>query len=334
MASQENESKERFWNGFRSHLQSRDQEMAKHLKKLSSDEGNWYQLKSGIHGLPDRDSHMSVYAGTVQIGNHAPGEDGPNELRVDLVFQTQRVHAIYESLERDRASLNAQLGNGFRLQFIPNKAGKTSRKICIARGANLKDGDWEDHHRWLASGFRSFRKVLVPRVQDLYSAQRNRATGSTTSPDERKEYARILDSFPLDRKLETERKIWARNEQAYLRKRILDGRRNAACAICGKEYPIELLVVAHIKRRADCSPKEKLDFRGNVVPMCRLGCDELFERGFIAVHPDAVVRRTAGRPKTPALTSLLNSLDGLPCDAADERRMAYFTWHRDRTNTP
>jgi hypothetical protein len=73
-----------------------------------------------------------------------------------------------------------------------------------------------------------------------------------------------------------------RAEQTYLRANLL-GHYGPQCAICGRILPIELLVAAHIKARSWCSEEERLNFQSVAMLACSLGCDALFEKGFIGV---------------------------------------------------
>ena len=49
-----------------------------------------------------------------------------------------------------------------------------------------------------------------------------------------------------------------RVEQSYLRKGLFKGS-TAPCDLCGRVFEVELLVTAHIKKRADCDDQEKRD---------------------------------------------------------------------------
>ena len=61
------------------------------------------------------------------------------------------------------------------------------------------------------------------------------------------------------------------------------------CAICGNEMPIEFLWCSHIKQRSLCSDEEKKDYKNIVLPMCKFGCDDLYEKGYIGVKDGRVV---------------------------------------------
>jgi hypothetical protein len=79
--------------------------------------------------------------------------------------------------------------------------------------------------------------------------------------------------------------VLIRREQSRLRSLKLGTNPTAACAICGRTLPSNLVRAAHIKRRADCTPAER-DSLSNVLLACTLGCDELFERGYVAISDD------------------------------------------------
>lgn len=85
----------------------------------------------------------------------------------------------------------------------------------------------------------------------------------------------------LDEQVQAVRRL----EQAYLRKHILPGN-SGRCALCGRVFPIEFLVAAHIKQRSACSDAEKRDFANIAMPNCTFGCDELFGRGLVSVNQD------------------------------------------------
>jgi hypothetical protein len=74
----------------------------------------------------------------------------------------------------------------------------------------------------------------------------------------------------------------ARTEQAYWREMLFGSSLDGQCAICGRNLPLEVLVAAHIKQRSKCSHDERLDPE-NVMAACLLGCDVLFEKGYIRV---------------------------------------------------
>lgn len=131
-----------------------------------------------------------------------------------------------------------------------------------------------------------------------------------------------LDAIDLDVKRETTTRI----EQNYLRGILFGQDRFGICCICGKSYPVELLVTAHIKKRCKCTDTEKRDVKNIVAPMCKFGCDELYERGIIGV----IKGRVAVFKKEYCVgdvESYLNYIEGRQCIGWNEKNSRYFDWH-------
>ena len=139
---------------------------------------------------------------------------------------------------------------------------------------------------------------------------------------EDQELAWALDKLSA---LDVRRTVVTRKEQALVRARVLGGAAIVPCGICENHYPIELLVAAHIKPRAECTSSEKRDIEGNVVPMCRFGCDELFERGIIWIEGKHI-RRSKVR-FTNTVESYLGRIVGEQCPSWNAKRAKYFRWH-------
>lgn len=118
---------------------------------------------------------------------------------------------------------------------------------------------------------------------------------------------------------------WRRAEQKILRALRLTGIDAAPCSLCGRELPEGLLVLAHIKPRAQCTDEERRDHANNTLLACRLGCDELFERGYIAVRAGRVVegRRAA---ETSDARLMVDTLVGRTCSDWTEMSSPYFDW--------
>jgi hypothetical protein len=125
--------------------------------------------------------------------------------------------------------------------------------------------------------------------------------------------------------LDEERLVSTRKEQAFLRKYLLGGRDDGKCFLCGEELPVELLVTAHIKARAKCSEKERRD-SANIVPMCILGCDALFERRHVAVVGGRLDARLDHVIRGSRLSAILRALRRRRI-SVETRRRKYFEWH-------
>ena len=131
---------------------------------------------------------------------------------------------------------------------------------------------------------------------------------------------------------ETDREIKSKNrlEQSYL-KQLLFGFRNISdCACCGKSYPVSYLVTAHIKKRNKCTLEERTD-RNIVFPMCKFGCDELFERGYISVK-NGKFTSLGKTPITSTISNFINSISGNNCSFYNSKTKEYFDWHYNYHN--
>jgi hypothetical protein len=117
-----------------------------------------------------------------------------------------------------------------------------------------------------------------------------------------------------------------RREQARLRAYLLGRRAAAGCDICGRELPAALLVAAHIVPRAVSDNEHRKDFASIAMLACSLGCDDLFERGYLFVDDAGVVR--GGRAaETSSLASAVDQLTSSVCTAHNERTAAAFAAH-------
>lgn len=119
-----------------------------------------------------------------------------------------------------------------------------------------------------------------------------------------------------------------RLEQGRLRAFLLNGRRTAPCSLCAKELPTRLLIAGHIKPRSICTEDERRNLSAVAMLVCNLGCDALFEWGYIVVRPDGHVYR--GRTsETASLDQEISSLVGLRCGVYNDATAPNFAAHVD-----
>ncbi|WP_320537691.1 hypothetical protein [Pseudarthrobacter sp. IC2-21] len=123
--------------------------------------------------------------------------------------------------------------------------------------------------------------------------------------------------------------MFRRAEQRYLREALL-ARYGNQCAICGRFLPKNLLIAAHIKLRSQSSHRDRLDFAAAAMLACSLGCDALFERGYLTVDDGGLVRTTPW--DDPELLSVLDKLGGSRCLAFSEATKENFEFHRQSHN--
>lgn len=123
-------------------------------------------------------------------------------------------------------------------------------------------------------------------------------------------------------------KTYARKEQAALRSILFRSEPEAKCAICLRTFPTGIMVAGHIKPRSKCSTKERLD-PNVVMPVCKVGCDDFFEKGYIIVNESGVVQSNEGMFYSSELKSLVNSLTGNLCSYFKEETESFFSYRRN-----
>ncbi|MGW6726007.1 hypothetical protein ACWF9G_08895 [Nocardia sp. NPDC055029] len=120
-----------------------------------------------------------------------------------------------------------------------------------------------------------------------------------------------------------------RVEQALLRAYLLRGASEGACGLCGRFLPSYLLVAGHIKPRALCSEAERWAFSDVAMLICVLGCDALFEHGYVVV--DAAGNIIAGRSSShSSVIDTVRVFIGQRCPAYTPERAEAFRAHREQ----
>ncbi|MFJ3159204.1 hypothetical protein [Streptomyces kanasensis] len=122
--------------------------------------------------------------------------------------------------------------------------------------------------------------------------------------------------------------VLVRREQSKLRKKMLNGASTFTCALCGRHLPVRFIRAAHIKRRSHATREERLQL-ANIMPACLLGCDELFEHGYIHITGTGHVAVSAKAGEHPSLKEAADQLAGNPVGGYSGHQAPYFAWHRD-----
>lgn len=148
-----------------------------------------------------------------------------------------------------------------------------------------------------------------------------------TEEQAEKELEVVIDELEQNTSLEREVKGRARKEQNIIRGYLFGTKKTCSCGICGEEYPVDLLVAAHIKKRAHCSRREKSDIKHIAIPMCKFGCDDLFERGYIGVQRGEVISLVDTEYLPKSVKDYIENIQGKTCDSWNVENDKYFEWH-------
>ena len=120
--------------------------------------------------------------------------------------------------------------------------------------------------------------------------------------------------------------VMARKEQYLLRKLLNGNKKVNTCGICLQEYPVQFIAAAHIKKRATCDFNERINVN-IVMPMCKMGCDQLYEIGYISVAEGKVIDLHKG-PTSAAVAAYLEDIVGNECHYYTEKTISFFEAHR------
>lgn len=140
-----------------------------------------------------------------------------------------------------------------------------------------------------------------------------------------REYSSLNTALQELGELDAKRARLERKEQRLLRRMLLEVDGSSRCIVCGHDFPLGLLVAAHIRPRSKCSDRQRRDYVNNIAAMCKLGCDELYERGYIVVKNGRL--HADPQATTPAVRAYLERLDGKRCIGLNAKRATYFDWH-------
>ena len=171
---------------------------------------------------------------------------------------------------------------------------------------------------YVIQGFNVLSEEKSNRLLNLYNLESSTFTPSSYVIDYQTEFG--------DKDLDKESTTTARLEQSALRRILLDSRLKGDCCICGESYPANLLVAAHIKKRSACSNNEKKDILNVAALMCKFGCDDLYEKGYIGVSEGKVVRLHS-TTTTESTDTYLRKIVGKQCLKWNPSTEEYFKWH-------
>ncbi|MFE5595894.1 hypothetical protein [Streptomyces sp. NPDC056549] len=109
----------------------------------------------------------------------------------------------------------------------------------------------------------------------------------------------------FDGQLERTAQRAQRGEQTALKKRLLKAT-TGECALCGRTLPGSFLIAAHIKKRAMCDDTEKRDLANISMLACTLGCDAVYEHGYVTVNDDGTIQTSPQATDIPEIDAYIH----------------------------
>lgn len=178
-------------------------------------------------------------------------------------------------------------------------------------------------------GFTVLSQEKSDKLIDFFCLESERYINNILTDEEYKKTIIAQKKQKFNTGVNIEQKTFRRAEQGYLREKLFGNKFTEKCSICGRELPIEFLWCSHIKKRSMCSLEELLDFDNIVTPMCKLGCDDLFEKGFIGVKDGfiTILKETYNG----TLDSYMKELEGRKCATFSENNKKYYDWHNSNS---
>jgi len=180
-----------------------------------------------------------------------------------------------------------------------------------------------EDYRYPLMGFKVLNASQSEAVLDILNVD----VGSHLKNYSKNEYEKAI-KLDLEGQLDRSSNGTSRVEQGYLRKILFGKSVFAKCACCGEKLPTSMLWTAHIKKRSMCSYEEKINTR-IVMPMCKFGCDTLFEDGFISVDSNGefIDLKVPESRVTKKIKKYISEVVGNKCNYWDEETKMFFKWH-------
>ncbi|MGW2598101.1 hypothetical protein [Streptomyces klenkii] len=124
-------------------------------------------------------------------------------------------------------------------------------------------------------------------------------------------------------------KVLVRREQQKLRRKKFGSQpTELTCAFCERVLPPRMVRAAHIKRRSVANREEQLNL-SNITAACLIGCDELFEHGYIFVNDGGFIEAGSQADVTEDLKQAATNVAGRAVKDYNDASAPFFAWHRE-----
>lgn len=281
----------------------------------------------------ERDAVIRLYPdGRLRVWGVKDGKDGKIRESWEKIRSGDIAFFAWKSVLHSKASIMLTFQSDALAEFLWND--KAFHNVYLLEDLQSVDISYEMFNRAagykeknILRGFRVLDEKRSKLVLDFFSYD----SEAETSVEEisREDCSEAIQNLWKQETLDKTAKRTERKEQALLRRLLFGKKREETCALCGKKYPVEFLTAAHIKRRADCTMEERKDVPSIVMPACRFGCDELYERGYLLVFDgEIVLNDQKWIPDT--VREYAGPIAGRRCSCWSDATKGYFDAHNKK----
>lgn len=230
----------------------------------------------------------------------------------------------HREMDRDILGLDPTYSRGFQSMGVCHYLGLKKEfkgifsQIDLDEALDLLKADKQDFKyiiELLESTSQDFNELFVT---DLYEKCRK------DNYNFEKHYQRLEELDSTDRK---GNKSHSRKEQQILRALLFKDSEEMQCSVCQRNFPVNLMVAAHIKPRSKCSTSERKDPK-IVMPVCKVGCDDFYEKGYIIIDQKGTIKLNENITYSSDLQLILNNIVGKFCTHFNSDTAQFFEYKR------
>ena len=235
-------------------------------------------------------------------------------------------HVAHREMDRDILGLDPKLSKGFKSMSILHYLGlkKDFKGIFLDSDLNQAIGQLKSDNQDFEIIIELLENIeedaTLSLIESLYK------TGKSKDKNFDEHLKRQLSE--LENTDSYRNHAQSRKEQCILRGILFKDDSEKKCAICHRILPTNLMVAAHIKPRNKCSTSERKN-PNVVMPICKVGCDDFFEKGYIIVDSTGIIRKNEKMNYSIELGLILREIIGKQCTHFNEDTANFFSYKRD-----
>lgn len=185
--------------------------------------------------------------------------------------------------------------------------------------------------RFVVQGFMTYEEdisELIIEELDLIGWNSPFYTTNCETEDEKKR--RIQDALKKLDKTDSKSHTSKRRIEQQLLREFHMGKKETICSLCHRTLPNELMVAGHIWERHKIKDEEVRKDPDVVMPLCKLGCDELFEKGFIFVDEEGRIILNSRNTESAPIIQFAKQYKEKKCLHFNEKTKRFFNERYER----